>query len=74
VTEPGDVADPVDRDWDRLDAGQFPDRAVGVVPGQQVRGHLLQHGDLAGQPADQLPRRGDLPAVRLGQHQLIQPL
>ena len=58
----------------RPDPGQLLDRAVPVVPGQQVGGHLLQHGDLAGQPADQLPQRGHLPGVRLGQGQLIQPL
>ena len=33
-----------------------------------------RHGDLAGQPADQLPQRGHLPGIRLGQRQLIQPL
>jgi hypothetical protein len=73
VAEPGDVADlgDDDRAGHRPDAGQLPDRAVGVVPGQQLGGHLLQNGDLAGQPADQLPQRGDLPAVRLGQRQLI---
>ena len=75
VPEPGDVADlgDDDRAQHRPDAGQLLDRAVAVVPGQQVGGHLLQHGDLAGQPADQLPQRGDLPGVRLGQRQLIQP-
>ncbi len=70
-----DVADlgDDDRPEDRPDPGQLLDRAVPVVPGQQVGGHLLQHGDLAGQPADQLPQRGDLPGERLGQRQLIQP-
>ncbi len=57
----------------RPDPGQLLDCAVGVVPGQQLGGHLLQHGDLAGQPAGQLPQRGDLPGIRLGQRQLIQP-
>jgi len=75
VPEPGDVADlgDDDRAEHRPDPGQFLDRAVGVVPGQQVSGHLLQHGDLAGQPAGQLPQRGDLPGVRLGQRELVQP-
>ena len=45
------------------------DGAVPVVSGQQVGGHLLQHANLAGQPADQLPQQGHLPGVRLGQGQ-----
>src|SRR5438309_1354685 len=34
-----------DRAQHRPDPGQLLDRAVGVVPGQQVGGHLLQHGE-----------------------------
>ena len=76
VAESGDVADlgDDDRTQNRADAGQLLDRAVGVVPGEQLGAHLFQHGDLAGQPADELPQRGDLPGVGLGQGQLVQPL
>ncbi len=40
VAEPGDVADLGDRAGHRADPGQLLDRAVGVVPGQQVGAHL----------------------------------
>jgi hypothetical protein len=40
---------------------------------EQVGDHRVEQVDLPGQPADQLPQRGDLPRVRLRQAQAVQP-
>jgi hypothetical protein len=75
VPEPADIADlgHDHRGQHRADTRQLLDRGVPLMPGQQVAQHLLQQPDLGGEPASQLPQRGDLARVRLGQLELVEP-
>ena len=75
VPEPGDVAD-LGHDHGgqhRADAGQLLDDLVAAVAGQQVAGHVGEHGDLGGQLAGELAQRGDFPGIGLRQLQAVQP-
>ena len=64
---------PISATMTAASTGPTPDHLIAAVTGEHFRGHPGQHGDLTGQLAGQVPQRGHLPGVGLGQAQAVQP-